>query len=878
VSSPFVSSADLRAEFLAFFAARGHREVRSGNMIPDDPTLMFTNAGMVPFKDVFTGREKRDYNRATSCQKCLRVSGKHNDLDEVGRTPRHQTMFEMLGNFSFGDYFKEEAIRFSWDLLVGQWGLDTDRIWATVHHSDDEAYALWTDMIGLPKARVHRLGDKDNFWSMGDVGPCGPCSELHYDMGDKLGPAQANGPAGGGDRYMEIWNLVFMQYEQHPDGTREALAKPCVDTGMGLERICQIKQGVLSNYDTDLLRPLMEDAAAIANVKIGLDNETDTALRVLADHARAVAFLAAEGVIPANVGHGYVLRRVARRAIRFGVKLNLGDTPFFHRLTDQVVTRFGDIYPELNERRAFIDRVISGEEERFSETRDKGLALLEEALTKGGETLDGEVVFRLHDTFGFPPDLTRVIAAERGVKLDEDGYKSHMETQRAAGRAAWKGSGSAQAGTVYLQIANEHPPTEFTGYEQLDGHGVVRALVVNDAFVESLAPGSTGEVVVDQTPFYAESGGQTGDTGWLTVGQGRFKVTDTRAPVPGVVCHHGQLESGALSVGDSVEMSVDKDPRAAARRNHTATHLLHAALRQFLGDHVTQKGSLVGPNRLRFDFSHFQAVTPEELLQIENFVYSAILENQEVDTTLMGLEAAKAAGAMAFFGEKYGDEVRVVNIEDRSIELCGGTHVERTGDIGFFRILSEGGISSNVRRIEAQTGHGAMSVMREIAAAAEAAAGQLRTTVPKLAGSVERLLNENKTLKDERNSLRTQQALGNTDSLLAEARDIDGFKVLSVATEGDRDALRAMADKLRDQLQSGVVVLGAADGDKVVLLAAVTKDLAGKRVHAGKLIGKVAQMVGGRGGGRPDFAQAGGTDPSQLSHALEQVYSLVANN
>ncbi len=875
MSDSLLSGAELRSQFLDYFSAREHQIVRSGNIVPTDPSLMFTNAGMVPFKDVFTGREQRPYNRATSCQKCLRVSGKHNDLDEVGRTPRHHTMFEMLGNFSFGDYFKEDAIRMAWALMVDEWGLPADRIWATVHHTDDEAFELWTKAIGLPEQRVQRLGDKDNFWSMGDVGPCGPCTELHFDLGPEMGPERADGPASGDDRYMEFWNLVFMQYEQFPDGSRQPLARPCVDTGMGLERIAQVVQGVQSNYDTDLLRDLMTDAAQIAKIKLGDAEASDTALRVMADHSRACAFLIAEGIIPSNEGRGYVLRRIARRAIRFGVELGLGDTPFFHQLTDQVVERFGTAYPELQERRAFIDRVVSGEENRFAETRDRGLALLQEELAKGDKTLTGEVVFRLHDTFGFPPDLTRLIAEERGVDIDDAGYKTHMEAQRAAGRAAWRGSGSEQADMIYVDLASKGD-TQFTGYENLEDSAAITGLVRDGNTVEALSAGQQGEVIVAQTPFYAESGGQMGDSGAIQVGDARFRVTDTQSPVPGLVVHSGTVEEGEVRAGSLATLSVDAQARSGSGRNHTATHLLHAALRTVLGDHVTQKGSLVGPDRLRFDFSHFQSVTAEELRRVEDFVYSAILDNHRVDTEVMGIDDAKAAGAIAFFGEKYGDDVRVVRVADRSMELCGGTHVRQTGDIGFFRILSEGGISSSVRRIEAQTGTGAMQVTRELSQAANSAAGQLRTTVALLPEAIERLLAENKALKDEMSGLRRQKALGNADSLLAQAREIDGFKVLAVATEGNRDALRAMADKLRDQLKSGVVVLGAVEDDKVTLLAAVTKDLAGGRVHAGKLIGEVAQMVGGRGGGRPDFAQAGGTQPDQLPLALERVFEIVA--
>ncbi|MCK6503754.1 alanine--tRNA ligase [Myxococcota bacterium] len=876
MSPAFRHGAQIRREFLDFFAERGHAVVPAASLVPDDATLMFTNAGMVPFKNVFTGVEKRPYSRAASCQKCLRVSGKHNDLEEVGRTPRHHTLFEMLGNFSFGDYFKEEAIDMAWALVVGHWGVDPGKLWVSVHHSDDEAYDLWTRKIGMPAARVIRLGDKDNFWSMGDTGPCGPCTEIHVDLGDSMGPAHPEGPGGGGNRYMEIWNNVFMQFVRHPDGSMDPLPRPSVDTGMGLERIASVLQGVTSNYDSDLLRQLMADGAEIGSVAMGRDEATDTALRVLADHSRACAFLVADGIIPTNEGRGYVLRRIARRAIRFGVRLGLGKTPFFHRLTDRVVEHFGGAYPELVQRRGFIDHVLRTEEERFAETRDKGLALLDEEMGKGGRILPGDLAFRLHDTFGFPLDLTRLIAAERGVGVDEAGFDRLMEAQREAGRAAWKGSGAEGTDAAYAAMAGEGLQVAFEGYTSLHAEGAVVALLHEGQRVPSLPAGARGQLVTDRTPFYGESGGQVGDTGLVTAPGLRLSVTDTQKPADGLVVHHVTVEQGSVAVGDLVRLEVAGAARADTRRNHSATHLLHAALRRVLGDHVMQKGSLVEPRRLRFDFSHFQAVSPAELAEIEDLVNGWILENVAVDHRIMDLDQARAEGAMAMFGEKYGARVRVIRMGAHSMELCGGTHVERTGDIGLFSVTAEGGVSSGVRRIEATTGRGALAAMRGLRQAAEAAADRLHVKPTELTGAVEKLQGEVKALRKELEDARRADALAGVDGLLATARDVGGIKVLAARTEGGPELLREQADKLRDSLGSGVVVLGTAAEGKVSLLVAVSKDLAGSRVHAGKLVGALAAMVGGKGGGRPDFAQAGGTQPEHLDAALAAACDRVA--
>jgi len=866
-SSPTHTGARIRREFLDYFSSQGHSAQPSSSLVPNDPTLMFVNAGMVQFKDLFTGKEKRGYNRATTSQKCLRVSGKHNDLEEVGRTPRHHTLFEMLGNFSFGDYFKEEAIGYAWTLIKDVWKLDLERVWVTVHHSDDEAWDLWTKKFGVPEARMQRLGDKDNFWSMGDTGPCGPCTEIHYDLGPSMGDC-LKGPAGESDRYMEFWNLVFMQYEQFADGSRQPLANPSVDTGMGLERITSILQGVTSNYDTDLIQGLMAVGAEQAKVDMKTaDEERMTALRVLADHSRATAFMIADGIIPSNEGRGYVLRRIARRAIRWGVKLGLGAEPFFHHVTSAVVDQMGEAFPELREREAFIREVVKGEEVRFGETRDKGLALLDEALAKvSGGTLDGETVFKLHDTFGFPSDLTSLIAEEKGVQVDMVGFHAAMEEQKQRGRAAWKGSGSAGVDTLWHSLLAEHP-TEFTGYTDLDDAAHIVALVHDGAQVDVLPDGAEGVVLLDRTPFYAESGGQVGDTGTLTAGGTTFSVSDTQKPVPGLHAHHGRAGGGGLRVGDAVQASVHAVRRDDIRRNHSATHLLHSALREVLGDHVQQRGSLVAGARLRFDFSHHKSVSDEELLRIEDIVNREVLTNVGVLTEIMAIDDAKAMGAMSLFGEKYGEVVRVVTIGPSSIELCGGTHVVRAGDIGLVRITSESGVSAGVRRIEAVTGRGSLARVRSNDAALAEASSTLKSTPSELAGAIAKLQADNKALRKQLEDMKKAQALAAADNLTSGAREIGGVKVIAAVSDNPK-GLRDQADKLRDQLGSGVIVLAAAAGKKAILLVAVTKDLAGKKVHAGNLVRELAAVVGGRGGGRPDFAQAGGSEPEKVGDVV----------
>jgi len=877
-----LSSAEIRKRFLDFFAARGHQVVPSSSLIPaNDPTLFFTNAGMVQFKDVFTGQDARDYSRATSSQKVLRVSGKHNDLDNVGRTARHHTFFEMLGNFSFGDYFKADAIRFAWDLLTGAqdaggYGLDPDRLWVTVFEDDDEAFDLWAAIDGLPVERIQRMGAKENFWSMGDTGPCGPCTEIHYDHGPEHGPG--GGPATESDRYVEIWNLVFMQFERFADGRMEPLPRPSVDTGMGLERIVAALQGKYWNYDTDCFTPIIYRAADLAGVRYGDDADVDTALRVIADHARATAHLVADGVMPSNEERGYVLRRIMRRAIRFGVKLDLHDS-FLHHVTDAVVDHMGDAYPDLVRRRDFIREVVKGEEERFSETLSKGLNLLEAELgtLDDGGCLPGNVAFRLYDTYGFPVDLTAIICEERGFTVDEPGFHAAMEEQRAKGRAAWKGSGEERVSATWRDLHAAHGDTRFVGYDADACAAKVLAILTDAGPTGTLAAGQQGQILLDCTSLYAESGGQVGDQGTLAAEGLAATVLDTTKPVPGLWAHHVRVDAGTLATGQQVQVDIDRDRRARIRLNHTATHLLHAALRQTLGDHVTQKGSLVAPDRLRFDFAHHKAMTAVELQRVEDIVYGQVLGNTAVQTRIRTLQEAQDAGAMALFGEKYGDVVRTVDVPGFSLELCGGTHASRTGDIGLFHIISEGGVAAGVRRIEALTGQGALHFVRTQEDAARAASAELRTSVDQLPDAIRRIQDDRRRLEKELDAARRELARAQAGDLTTDAREIGGVQVLAAELDADAAALRDEADRLRDTLGTALVVLGSRAGGKVALVATVSKEIAGKKLHAGNIIREIARMVGGGGGGRPDMAQAGGRDGDALPGALARVYDLATS-
>jgi alanyl-tRNA synthetase len=855
------SSSALRAAFIEFFRRHGHEVVHSSSLIPaNDPTLLFTNAGMVQFKEVFLGLERRASPRAVSCQRCVRAGGKHNDLENVGYTARHHTFFEMLGNFSFGDYFKGEAIRFAWDFLTRDLEIPPERLWVTVFEDDDEAARIWLDELQVDPGRFSRCGASDNFWQMGETGPCGPCSEIFYDHGPSIAGGPPGSPDADGDRYVEIWNLVFMQYDRQPGGTLVPLPKPSVDTGMGLERLAAVMQGVHSNYDTDLFRPLIEATAALA----GTLDPADKSLRVIADHIRSCAFLVTDGVVPSNEGRGYVLRRIVRRAIRHGHRLGLRE-PFFHRLVGPLVEVMAGAYPELERRREVVERVLRQEEERFAETLEQGLRILEQDVAGlRGSVVPGETVFRLYDTYGFPVDLTADWARERGLILDMADFDRAMDAQRERARAASRFEGH-WSGALATDCQ-----TTFSGYERLTDEGTVVDLFVGGERVDALAQGQVGIVVLDRTPFYAESGGQVGDRGVLTGPAGRFAVSDTHKE-GAAHAHLGTLGVGALRVGDRVRAEVDTLARAATARNHSATHLLHAALRRVLGEHVTQKGSLVEPGRLRFDFSHFEPVSEEQLRLIERLVNAQILANSGVQTRVMPIRAALEAGAMALFGEKYGDQVRVLSIGDFSTELCGGTHVQRAGDIGLFKVLSETGIAAGIRRIEAVTGEGALDYVGALESRLTRVAGLVRSDAEGLEGRVGQILSRNRELERELERLLQKLASSQGGELAARAVSVDGLRVLAARLEqADAKVLRDTVDQLKGKLGTSAVVLAAVEDGKVRLVAGVSPD-ATTRIQAGPLVNFVAQQVGGKGGGRPDLAQAGGTDPTRLDSALQAV-------
>jgi alanyl-tRNA synthetase len=863
-----MKSNEIRASFLEYFRSKGHTVVPSSSLVPaSDPTLLFVNSGMVQFKDVFLGKEKRPYVRAASSQRSVRAGGKHNDLENVGYTARHHTFFEMLGNFSFGDYFKKDAIQFAWELLTRVYKLDPARLWATVYQTDDEAYDLWTRTIGLPPERVVRIGDKpggqkyqsDNFWQMADTGPCGPCSEIFYDHG----PGIAGGPPGSaeadGDRYIEIWNLVFMQFNRDEQGVMHPLPKPSVDTGMGLERIAAVLQGKHSNYEIDLFQDLIKAAARETGHK-ALKNPS---LNVIADHIRACAFLIVDGVIPGNEGRGYVLRRIIRRAIRHGYQLGQHQ-PFFHRLVEDLDRAMGDAYPELRSAKGKVSEILQQEEERFAETLENGMGVLESALASGEKLLDGDTVFKLYDTYGFPVDLTADICRERGVMLDMAGFEAAMAQQRERARAASRFS--VAAGLDYAGIK-----TEFHGYESLSLEAKVIALYREGAQVQELEAGDAGVVVLDRTPFYAESGGQVGDRGELAGQAGTFAVEDTQKLQAEVYGHHGRQRTGVLRVGDPVSAQVDTVSRHRSMWNHSATHLMHAALRRVLGKHVEQKGSLVDAQRTRFDFSHPKPLTEEEVRKIEALVNAAIQKNYDVTARIMKYDEAIRAGALAFFGDKYGDEVRVLTMGDFSTELCGGTHVKRTGDIGFFKIVSESGVAAGIRRVEAVTGEGALAWVQQQEAKLAEAAAVLKAPASEVTAKLAQVLENVRTLERELGRLKSKLASSQGDDLASQAVEVKGAKVLAATLDGaDAKTLRETMDKLKDRLKSAAIVLGAVNDGKVSLIAGVTSDLVAK-VKAGELVNFVAQQVGGKGGGRPDMAQAGGTEPAKLPHALESV-------
>ncbi len=865
-----MKSAEIRDKFLKFFESKGHTIVRSASLVPgNDPTLLFTNAGMVQFKDVFLGQDKRSYVRATTAQRCVRAGGKHNDLENVGYTARHHTFFEMLGNFSFGDYFKKDAIHYAWELLTGVYGLPKDKLWVTVYQEDDEAYGIWQNEIGVPPERIVRIGDNkggryasDNFWQMADTGPCGPCSEIFFDHGPEIWGGPPGSAEEDGDRYIEIWNLVFMQFNRDEAGVMHPLPRPCVDTGMGLERIAAVLQQVHSNYEIDLFQNLIKAAARETNTADLANNS----LKVIADHIRACSFLVVDGVIPGNEGRGYVLRRIIRRALRHGHKLGQ-PKPFFYRLVPDLVREMGAAYPELAEAAGRVEQVLQQEEERFGETLEHGMKILEGALAKGSRQLDGETAFTLYDTFGFPLDLTADICRERNVALDEAGFDAAMERQKRQARAAGKFKS-------HSAIEYDGEKTRFVGYDRLAQDAKVVALYVGGSAVQKIEAGQEAIVVLDTTPFYAESGGQVGDSGRLQNGGALFEVVDTQKIQPEVFGHHGALTKGRLALGDTVGAQVDGAVRAQTMRNHSATHLMHKALREVLGSHVAQKGSLVDAEKTRFDFSHGAPVSAAQIRQVEQIVNREVLANQATEARIMAYDDAIKYGAMALFGEKYGDEVRVLGIGS-SKELCGGTHVARTGDIGLFKIVSEGGVAAGIRRVEAVTGEAALALLQSLAARVAEAAAALKTQPEELTQRIGQVQDQVKSLEKELAALKSKLASGQGDELAAQAIDIGGIKVLAATLDGaDLPTLRETMDKLKDKLKSAAIVLAAVHDGKVSLIAGVTKD-ATAQVKAGELVNFVAQQVGGKGGGRPDMAQAGGTEPAGLPQALDGVANWV---
>lgn len=871
------STAEIRQAFLDFFHTKGHQIVQSSSLVPNnDPTLLFTNAGMNQFKDVFLGLDKRPYTRATTAQRCVRAGGKHNDLENVGYTARHHTFFEMLGNFSFGDYFKHDAINFAWELLTGkEWfNLPKEKLWVTVYATDDEAYNIWKDEVGVPAERIIRIGDNkgaqyasDNFWQMGDTGPCGPCTEIFFDHGDHIWGGPPGSPEEDGDRYIEIWNIVFMQFNRQSDGTLEPLPKPSVDTGMGLERITAVLQHVNSNYDIDLFRKLIADVAKVT----GADDLTSKSLRVIADHIRSCAFLICDGVIPSNEGRGYVLRRIIRRAVRHGYMLGAKDT-FFYKLVAPLIDVMGSAGEELARQRVMVEKVLKSEEEQFARTLERGLQLLDDELASlTGDTLSGEAAFRLYDTYGFPLDLTADVCRERNLKVDEAGFEAAMEEQR---RRARENSGF---GADYNSLIKVDKRSDFSGYDHNEQAATIVALYKEGQPVTELNAGDEGLVILDKTAFYAESGGQVGDTGVLSSNDAQFSVLDTQK-YGQAIGHAGRVDSGKLTVNHKITAKIDEERRNAIRLNHSATHLMHAALRQVLGEHVSQKGSLVNDKYLRFDFSHFEAMTPAQIREVEALVNAEIRKNEPVVTELMDLEEAKAKGAMALFGEKYDERVRVLSMGDFSTELCGGTHAARTGDIGLFRIISESATAAGIRRIEAVTGSGALESVNQQSDALSAVAQLVKSDEAGVSEKVKTALDKIRTLEKELQQLKEQQAAQESSSMTKDAVSVNGVKLLvKQLTNAEPKMLRTMVDDLKNQLSSGIIVLSTISDDKVSLIAGVTKDLTGK-VKAGELVAFIAEQIGGKGGGRPDMAQAGGTDTAALPAAMASVESWVASH
>ena len=871
---------DLRKLFLDYFAARGHKIVPSSSLVPkNDPTLLFTNAGMVQFKSVFLGEEVRDYKRAVTSQKCVRAGGKHNDLENVGHTARHHTFFEMLGNFSFGDYFKREAIAFAWEFLTTVVKLPKDKLWVTVYKDDDEAFELWRTVVGMPAERIVRLGEKDNFWSMGDTGPCGPCSEILIDQGPEMSCGKPGCAVGCDcDRYLEIWNLVFMQFNRDETGKLTPLPKPSIDTGMGLERLSSVCQKVRSNFETDLFQAIIKDIASGAGVAYHKDEQTDISYQVCADHLRAMTFLISDGVLPSNEGRGYVLRRIIRRAGRYARLIGI-TKPFLYKLTGVVVDVMREAYPELVDSREHVAKVVLTEEERFVVTLDSGLTLLNETVAKlkaeKKNSIPGSVLFKLYDTFGFPLDLVADMARDLHLEIDEEGYRKAMQEQRTRARAAWAGSGEEKIKPVYKEISASVKKTVFTGYETLEGSGEIVAIIKGDKRVTEAREGEEVEVILDQTAFYAESGGQVGDKGELLGEAAKFAVSDTVKPVEGIFVHKGTVKKGSFKTGDAVLAKVEAEDRLDTVRHHTATHILHATLRSVLGEHVKQSGSLVAPDRLRFDFTHYTALTDREKERVEQLVNERIIENHPVETKVMDIDQAIATGAMALFDEKYGDKVRVVNVLEVSRELCGGTHAKASGDIGLFKIVSEVGIAAGVRRIEALAGRRAFQAVKKEEQRLREISELLKASDPDVVGRVERLLNQLREAEKELEKLKHKMQSSQAGDIISEAREMNGVRVLAKRLDNmEQKDLRDFGDKLRDKLGSGILALGSAKDGKVSLIVMVSKDLSG-RFHAGHIIKDMAVILGGTGGGKPDLAQSGGKDPGKLDEALEALYTII---
>ena len=875
-----MNSNEIRRRFLQFFADRGHAIVKSSSLIPaEDPTLLFVNAGMNQFKDVFLGREQRSYTTATSCQKCVRAGGKHNDLDNVGHTRRHQTFFEMLGNFSFGGYFKKEAIDYAWTLLTREFKLPIDKLWVTIFREDDDAAKFWISGPGVARDRILRLDEKDNFWQMGDTGPCGPCSEIHYDLGpaaSELGHTNCAFPCDCG-RYVEIWNLVFMQFDRDSEGHLSPLPKPSIDTGMGLERIASVLQGKISNYETDLLRPIIDEACQLFNVEYGGAASSDVSLRIIADHVRAATFLISDGVIPSNEGRGYVLRKIMRRGIRQGTLLGYKE-PFLYTLSGYVVEMMKEAYPELIHTREYVARVIKTEEERFAAMVTVGLQRLEQTIhqlvNSGKDVIPGIEIFKLYDTYGFPLDFTKEIADEKSMRLDMDGFEAELEKQRERARQSWRGDETAVS-PVYEKFVGKGG-TPFLGYDAIRSTSRIAGILVNGMPVDSVGGGQTAEIILDETPFYAESGGQVGDTGTLTSPSGVARVLDTYSPVRGVIVHKVQMEFGNLAVNDEIQAQVDEERRLRIAANHTGTHILHAVLRETLGTHVKQAGSLVAPDRLRFDYTHFAPLTDREIEEIEQKINRIVFRNLPVQTEIMEINQAIARGALAFFGEKYQQQVRVVSIPEVSMELCGGTHTRMTGDVGLFKIVGESSIASGIRRIEALTGFGTFVRLEEDENLLQEIAHTLRTPRTELTRAITRLLEQQRHLENELEALKRRTAKSQIGNLVESPATVKGISVVSRRVEGvDASMLRELAENAGTKIGSGVVVLGLASDGKASLVAVVSQDLQ-KRLHAGRIIKEVAALVGGSGGGRPDFAQAGGKNAEKLEEALQAVYNIVA--